>query len=142
LSNAFFGGGAAAPHTRREVVQETTENSSDEESQLIAETASNGSSFSFKTTPSSIEFEGGQNGRVWRRHEYLRSVLNWCTPGFVGRHQMNQLRSDSSSELSRKDAALQHISIGVYNVKEVTEMVQNAADCAGFSVYAHRGARV
>jgi len=79
LSNAFFGGGAALPRTRREVVQETPKNSSDEESQVIAETASNGSSFSFKTTPSSIEFEGGQNGRVWRRHEYLKSVLNWST---------------------------------------------------------------
>ena len=113
LSNALFGGGAALPLTRREVVQETPENSSDEESQVIAETASNRSSFSFKTTPSSIEFEGGQNGRVWGRHEYLKSVLNWSTPGFVGRYQMNQLRSDSSPELSRKDATLQHISIGV-----------------------------
>ena len=142
VSHALFGGGAALPHTRREVVEETPVNSGDEESQVIAETASNSSSFSFKTTPSSIEFEGGQTGRVWRRHEYLRSVLNWSTSGFVGRHQMNQLRTDSSSDLSRKDAALQHISIGVYNVQEVMEMVQNAADCAGFSVYAHRGARV
>jgi hypothetical protein len=71
VSNALFGGVAALPHTRHEVVEETHVNFGDEESQVIAETASNCSSFSFKTTPSSIEFEGGQKGRVWRRHEYL-----------------------------------------------------------------------
>ena len=130
--------GCAGAEPRPNVIQETPENSDDEEPPSD-DSGPNSPVFLFKTTPSDIGVPAdAQNGR----DQYMSSVLNWSTAGFFGLLEMNQLQRGSSSQLSRKDATLQHISIGVHNVQDIMEVIQNAADSAGFSVYSHKGARV
>lgn len=134
IGTAFGVGGPAVPPSNV-VIQETPENSGGEEPEEI------NPAFSFKTTRSAIvqiDPAGAQNAR----DQYISSVLNWSTAGFVGRREMTQNESASSLQLARKDATLLHISIGVYNVEDVIEVIQNAADSAGFSIYSHKGARV
>ena len=138
LIGTAFGGGAAA-ESRPSIVQETPVNSGDEEASSADESDEESPTFLFKKSAIAIPVAAdAQNGR----DQYMSSVLNWSTAGFVGRREMTQNQSASSLQLARKDATLLHISIGDYNVEDVIEVIQNAADSAGFSIYSHKGAKV
>ena len=122
LIGTAFGGGAAA-ESRPSIVQETPVNSGDEGASSADESDEESPTFLFKKSAIAIlAAADAQNGR----DQYMSSVLNWNTDAFIGRLAMNQKQADFAS----KSSTLQHISIGSYNVPEIIEMVQNAADSA------------
>jgi hypothetical protein len=134
LIGTAFGGGAAA-ESRASIVQETPVHSGDEEASSDDKSDEESPKFLFKKSAVALPAAAdAQNGR----DQYMRSVLNWSTAAFIGRLALNQKQADFSS----KSSTLQHISIGSYNVPDIIEMVQNAADSAGFTVYPHKGPRV
>jgi hypothetical protein len=142
IGQALFGSAAAAPGSeqpRRNIVQETPPHSDEESSSLEESTPAIGNPiFSFKVETSAVAVMNGENGR----DHYLTSVLNWATVGSAGRLRMNQVMKGVDDKSSTISASLHHVSIGSYTVQEVTSLIQNAADSAGFSLYSHKGARV
>jgi hypothetical protein len=137
LSTAAPVGGA--PH--RIVVQETPEQSSEESSSSRCDFDDDHPSdeqgldgdllnpkFSFKVASEPFQSDAGP-GLVCGRDAYLKSVLNWSAVGYVGRRRMDQFERD----VSAKSATLKNICLGAYTVDGVVEMLQNAADSAGFT---------
>lgn len=146
LSTADPVGGA--PH--RIVVQETPEHSSEESSSSRCDFDDDDPSneqgqdgvllnpkFSFEVATEPFQSDAGP-GLVCGRDAYLKSVLNWTAVGYVGRRRMDQFTGD----ISGKSATLKNICLGAYTVDGVIEMLQNAADCAGFTIYPHKGHKI
>ena len=67
--------------------------------------------------------------------QYLKAVTCWSTMPNVGRQSIDARRPDAAS----CSALLKHISIGCYTVQEISALIQDAADVAGFAVYEHKG---
>ena len=75
-----------------------------------------------------LNFKISDDVEVTECEHYLSSVLNWTAEPFVGRHAL-------------KSSTLSHIQFGPYTLAELQEALKIAADAAGFSIYAHKGAR-
>jgi hypothetical protein len=71
-----------------------------------------------------LRFKATEKVEVTECDQYLKSVLNWKAEPFVGR-----------SPLSAS------VQFGPYNLADLEEAVKEAADQAGFSLYAHKGVR-
>jgi hypothetical protein len=69
--------------------------------------------------------------------QYLEAVMNWSSKPFVDRQPFDKKRETSKTTNISK--ILQHVSIGEYTIAEVTQLVQDAADVAGFCIYEHKG---
>ena len=115
------------------------EESSEDESETRLSAASGNPRFCFKVE--TLEPEEEMKDIVGReaelgRDRYLFSVMNWGAFGHVGRRRMDQIEPASASKSAT------YISIGSYTVKGVMQMIENAADVAGFTVYAHHGAKM
>lgn len=89
-----------------------------------------------------FKVEGGRLSALedgMSKEDYLNSVLSWSSLGFVGRQRMDRIQPSVPYDCP---AALKFVCIGSFTVSDVTEMLQNAADFAGFSIYAHRSSKV
>jgi hypothetical protein len=115
------------------------EESSEDESETRLSAASGNPRFCFKVETLDPEEEMkdivGREAELGR-DRYLFSVMNWDAFGHVGRRRMDQIEPASASKSAT------YISIGSYTVKGVMQMIENAADVAGFTVYAHHGAKM
>ena len=125
---------ATTTAARAHVVEETPNNSDSSEDEDQHSTAN--TAFVFKVEGQLLSTN--QNGTT--KEEYLDSVLSWSSVGFIGRLRIDRIEPSFSS--SSNLATLKHICIGSFTVSDVVEMLQNAADVAGFSMYAHHGAKI
>jgi hypothetical protein len=68
--------------------------------------------------------------------QYLEAVMNWRSTPFAGREPFDKKRHISETNSSK---VLQHVVIGEFTVAEVSQLIQDAADAAGFCIYEHKG---
>ena len=68
--------------------------------------------------------------------QYLEAVMNWRSTPFAGREPFDKKRGVSDTSSSK---VLQHVVIGEFTVAELSQLVQDAADAAGFCIYEHKG---
>jgi hypothetical protein len=68
--------------------------------------------------------------------QYLEAVMNWRSTPFAGREPFDKKRHLSETNSPK---VLQHVVIGEFTVAEVSQLIQDAADAAGFCIYEHKG---
>jgi len=135
VRNVWNSGGAAVSGPRQQLTQsrivEETPSASDEHSDL---------------SDSDGDVEDDEGGKVklqqprfrfcvqqakvnYASHEdYSESVLKWSSKAYFGRRLFKG-----------GGKGVEPVSIGPYTIDEITEIVQQAADDAGFTIYLHKG---
>ena len=121
--------GAENTEFRRQFVVDETSTSNENSCSSDDDSGSEDGSGQVQLHPPRLRFRVDQVQVNYASHEdYSNSVMKWTSKAYLGRRLF-------SGPSSGQDSAR----IGPCSVKEIIDMVQEAADNAGFSVYLHRG---